>query len=106
MTATDAELDVSAGEDTIAAEKRVVIHHIGDLTCVLMVPEGCPTPHVALTVYTHGTADERAAAVRAMGLAGRPVSERDATQWRQHETDKWRATVFLRDGDEHARVTA
>ena len=97
---------MSAAEETIAAEKRVVIHHIGDLTCVLMVPDGCPTPHVALSVYTHGTADERAAAVRAMGLAAQPVSERDDTQWRHHETDQWRATVFLLDGDEHARVAA
>ena len=93
--------------DPIVADPRVVIYHIGDVTCVLMVPDGCPTPHVDLTIYTTSTTpDERATAVRTLDLAGTLTSEREGTQWRHRETERWRATVFLRAGDEHAQVAA
>ena len=88
-------------------ETAIVTHHIGDVTCILMVPDGCPVPHVDLTIYpTSTTPDERATAVRTRDLAGTLTSEREGTQWRHRETERWRATVFLRAGDEHAQVEA
>ena len=90
-------------------EPQIVTHHIGDVTCILMVPDGCPVPQVELYVHTHNTtAGERARAVDALGLADRPTLSGNGSHWRSHGTSlaPARATVFLRDGDEDARVTA
>jgi hypothetical protein len=81
------------------AEPTIVTHHIGDVTCILMVPAGCPVPHVALTVYPSSTtSDERVAAVDALELWC-PAKHRDGVIWRDRETEGYRATVFLRADD-------
>lgn len=95
---------------TTAAEKgldsQVVTHHVGDVTCILMVPAGCPVPHVALTVHAHATTpDERAAAVGALELWC-PTKRSNDTHWREREADGYRATVFLLADDPDAQVIA
>jgi hypothetical protein len=85
---------------------QIVTHHIGDVTCILMVPADCPVPHVSLSVYPHGTPDERAVAVSALGLSGVTTRSRKGSIWRDRETDGWRATVFMLPGDEDAQVAA
>jgi hypothetical protein len=101
-------LDDPIGEvDVVTAEPQIVTHHVGDVTCILMVPAGCPIPHVTLNVHAHGTtADQRRVAVEALGLGWRPVSERRGIRWRQCESDAYRATVFLHPDDPDAQVPA
>jgi hypothetical protein len=89
-------------------EPTIVTHHIGDVTCILMVPEGCPVPDVELYVHTpHTTADERAAAVVDLGLADHPTKYGRESQWRAHAYGSpVRAYVFLLPDDAHAQVKA
>lgn len=89
------------------ADPKIVTHHIGDVTCILMVPADCPVPQVALYVHTpETTPDERAVAVSALGLGSRPTKQSKESIWRQSDGDAWRAVVFMLPGDEDAQVAA
>jgi len=90
------------------ADPKVFTHHIGDVTCVLMVPAGCPVPEVDLYVHTHSTTpDERAVAVDALGLGSQLTKWGSEAIWRNRTFGTAvRATVFLLPSDEDAQVAA
>jgi hypothetical protein len=102
---TAPEFDVTV-EHTV--EPQIITHHIGDVTCILMVPADCPIPEVELYVHTYSTTpDERTVAVDALGLGSRPTQQGSSSMWRAGAMGQgYRATVFLLPGDEDAQVAA
>ena len=79
-------------------QKQVITHMIGDITVIVMLPQGCPQPHVELTFHRYGVTDATlAAALDAVALTHAAVKEHDDTRWKQAGTPDggMTATVFL-----------
>ncbi len=82
--------------DTDPPQKQVITHMIGDVTVVLLLPQGCPQPQIELNFHRRSPA-EATAARDALDLDLAPLEQRDGTRWYQGTTDggQMTATVFL-----------